>query len=105
MLKLSGNGPIVKRGLTPGSMFSDNDFVSPGADFAHIGNGIGTDLWSAADSQFGAAGFGEVARHGRLESADPEDEGNMGVSFKWLHEKLNNTEFGFMECATQVDCL
>ena len=78
-----------------GSMFSDNDFVSPGADFAHIGNGIGTDLWSAADSQFGATGFGEVARRGHPESADPEDEGNMGVSFKWLHEKLNNTEFGF----------
>ena len=79
-----------------GSMFSDNDFVSPGADFAHIDpGGIGTDLWSGADSQFGASGFGEVARRGDHPSADPEDEGNMGISFKWLHEKLNNTEFGF----------
>ena len=78
-----------------GSMFSDNDFVSPGANFAHIGNGIGTDLLSAEDSQFGAAGFGQVARRGHPESADPEDEGNLGISFKWLHDKVNNTEFGF----------
>lgn len=78
-----------------GSMFSDNDFVSPGANFAHIGNGIGTDLLSADSSQFGVHGFGQVARRGHPESADPEDEGNLGIAFKWLHEKLNNTEFGF----------
>jgi len=82
-----------------GSLFSDNDFVSPGATFAHIGRGQGTDLLTAAASQFDPVftnpGFGQVARRGHPGFADPEDEGNMGIAFKWYNENLNYTEFGF----------
>lgn len=78
-----------------GSLFSDNDFVSPGATFAHIGRGQGSDQWNPGHVNLGTNGFGQIARRGHPAFADPEDEGNMGIAFKWYNEELNYTEFGF----------
>ena len=74
-----------------GSYFSTNDYVSPGATHAHIGNGVGSDL--VKGNTLGSEGFGQWAIRGA--DVDPEDEGNMGIAFKWYAENLNDTEFGF----------
>jgi len=74
-----------------GSYFSTNDFVSPGATYAHIGNGLGSDLQKS--NVVGNPAFGQWAIRGA--DADPEDEGNIGIAFKWYADNLNDTEFGF----------
>lgn len=74
-----------------GSYFSTNDFVSPGATYAHIGNGLGSDLQKS--NVIGNPAFGQWAIRGA--DADPEDEGNIGIAFKWYADNLNDTEFGF----------
>jgi|SaaInl4_135m_RNA_FD_contig_111_158984_length_6193_multi_9_in_0_out_0_3 hypothetical protein len=86
-----------------GSLFSDNDFVSPGSTYAHIGRGIGTDLdghpcvdfatCSVLTDSNGDTLFGQTARQGS--GPEPEDSNNMGIAFKWLVPQLDYTEFGF----------
>ena len=41
----------------------------------------------------GTEGYGQWAIRGA--DVEPEDEGNMGIAFKWYAENLNDTEFGF----------
>ena len=74
-----------------GSYFSTNDYVSPGATHAHILNGVGSDLVKSLT--VGTEGYGQWAIRGA--DVEPEDEGNLGIAFKWYAENLNDTEFGF----------
>ena len=74
-----------------GSYFSTNDYVSPGTTHAHILNGVGSDSKSLT---VGTEGYGQWAIRGA--DVEPEDEGNLGIAFKWYAENLNDTEFGFM---------
>ena len=76
-------------------IISDNDFVSPGATSAHIGRGVGQDHWNTGHTNLGTNGFGQIAQRQHPAFADPEDEGNMGIAFKWYNEEMNHTEFGF----------
>ncbi|MCO4781680.1 MAG: DUF1302 domain-containing protein [Candidatus Cloacimonetes bacterium] len=85
-----------------GTYFSDNDFVSPGSQFASISSGLGSDLGLCNtltanclgnDPLTGKPYFGATAE--RSDTRNGEDADQYGVSFNWYNEKLNNTEFGF----------
>ena len=86
-----------------GSFFSDNDFVSPGSTFAHIGSGLGTDLDGHPCIDFGTCSarvdsqgnvlFGQTAVRGP--EPEPEDSNNMGIAFKKIIPALDYAEFGF----------
>lgn len=86
-----------------GSLFSDNDFVSPGSTYAHIGRGVGTDLdghpcidfgtCSARTDSSGNVLFGQTAVRGA--TPEPEDSNNMGIAIKKVIPALDYAEFGF----------
>jgi len=66
----------------PGTYFSTNDFVAKGGKKVYLGFG------AIADS----SGLGSILRGNDNE---PGGSGQYGVNFRYLAEKLNNTEFGF----------
>ncbi len=66
----------------PGTYFSTNDFVAKGGTKVYLGFG------AIADS----APLGPILRG---TDDEPSDTGQYGVNFRYLAEKLNNTEFGF----------
>jgi hypothetical protein len=65
----------------PGTLFSTNDFVAKGGKKVYLGFG------AIADS----AALGAILRG---TDNEPDDDGQYGVNFRYLAEKLNNTEFG-----------
>lgn len=66
----------------PGTLFSTNDFVAKGGSQVYLGFGAIADT-----SPLGAISRGT--------DREPSDSGQYGVNFRWLAEKLNDTEFGF----------
>ncbi len=65
----------------PGTYFSTNDFVAKGGKKVYLGFG------AIADSN----PLGSILRG---TDNEPSDSGQYGVNFRYLAEKLNNTEFG-----------
>lgn len=65
----------------PGTFFSNNDFVAKGGKQVYLGFG------AIADT----AALGAI---NRAPDNEPGDSGQYGVNFRYLAEKLNNTEFG-----------
>jgi hypothetical protein len=65
----------------PGTYFSTNDFVAKGGTKVYLGFG------AIADS----SPLGPILRG---KDNEPSDTGQYGVNFRYLAEKLNNTEFG-----------
>ena len=95
-----------------GSLFSTNDFATPGAEYVFLGFGAGGSdpRRPNADGSFGIpdmpetviqyptgffgeASVGTVAP--RLQDREPDDSGQFGVALRWYSELLNETEFGF----------
>ncbi len=65
-----------------GTLFSTNDFASPGGSQVWLGTGSLSDL-------------GTLGGIGRADDRTARNQGQYGVAVRWLAPQLNNTELGF----------
>ncbi len=72
-----------------GTYFSDNDFATPGGEFAMLGFGL------LSDDRFpdGGLPFGAFPR--AADRAPGDGDAQFGAALRWYAEELNGTEFGF----------
>jgi len=72
-----------------GTFFSDNDFATPGGEFALLGFGL------LGDDRFpnGNIPFGALPR--APDRAPSDSDSQFGGAVRWYAEALNDTEFGF----------
>lgn len=71
-----------------GTYFSDNDFATPGGEFALLGFGLlGDDRFPDGSIPFGALPRGP-------DRAPSDSDSQFGTALRWYAEALNDTEFG-----------